>query len=62
MGLNNQSHFFGSFLACLRDLISSNKKALTILDLTHPAQRTPPYGLDTVFCLFESFLYANGLN
>lgn len=57
-GLNNLrvNHFLTTFFACLIDLIYSSKNALIILDLTHPAQSTPPYGLDTVFCLFDSFL------
>ena len=50
------NHFLAALLALLIVFISSNKKALMILDLTHPAQSTPPYGLDTVFCLLDNFL------
>lgn len=34
--------FLETLLACLIDLISSNKNARTILDLTQPAHKTPP--------------------
>lgn len=50
------SHFLATLLALLIVFIYSNKNALMILDFTHPAQSTPPYGLDTVFCLFDSLL------
>ena len=38
----DEAHFLEALLALLIVLISSSKKALTILDLTHPAHRTPP--------------------
>lgn len=43
-------------LALLMVFIYSSKKALMILDLTQPAQSTPPYGLETVFCLLDNLL------
>lgn len=39
-------HFLAACLALLMVLISSRRKARMILDLTHPPQRTPPYGLE----------------
>lgn len=50
------NHFLDVFFTLLIDLIYSIKKALIILDFTHPAHNTPPYGLEIVFCLFDNFL------
>lgn len=50
------THFFKALLAFLIVLIYSNKNALIILDFTHPAHKTPPYGLETVFCLLDNLL------
>ena len=38
----NTAHFLETLLAFLMVFIYSSKKALMILLLTHPAQRTPP--------------------
>jgi hypothetical protein len=52
--LNN--HFFNALFAFLIVFIYSKRNALMILDFTHPAHKTPPYGLDTVFCLLDNLL------
>ena len=51
------NHFLAALLALLIVFISSNKKALMIRDLTHPAQSTPPYGLETVLLVAEILLW-----